>query len=392
MNVLEMTDSELYEMGLKVLTDKLGASEVPRFIRQCKLGKGDYSVDRHKLLGSQQDIDTIVKRIQDGRTAREAGKRALAKRFAAHQSEIRKMTDIEIYEIGSRVLVNKLGAAGSMGFIGLCQELNGGYTRGLIKNKEDAEESIKFYTAGLTLYPRMVEGYIKRGNAYSYIREYGKAIADYSKAIKLKPDYAKAYYLRGKLYDDGNEHDKAIEDFSMVIKLEPKHTDAYGYRATLYGDKGEYDKAIEDFSMEIELRPDDAETYYDRGTLYGEKGEYDKVIEDLSKALKLHPKFTEAYAKRSLAYFRIGKFECAIQDCNKVLELKPKFTKIYAARGIISLHIEEWESAKLDLTFARNLRVDIIDVFHEMYESVADFEQKNDIQLPEDIAVMLTQK
>ena len=66
MNVLEMTDSELYEMGLKVLTDKLGASEVPRFIRQCKPGKGDYSVDRHKLLGSQQDIDIIVKRIQDG--------------------------------------------------------------------------------------------------------------------------------------------------------------------------------------------------------------------------------------------------------------------------------------------------------------------------------------
>ena len=216
MNVLEMTDSELYEMGLKALTKKLGVSEVPRFIRQCKPGKGDYSVDRHKLLGSQQDIDTIVKRIQDGRTAREAGERALTERFAAHQSEIRKMTDIEIYEIGSRVLVNKLGAAGSMGFIGLCQELNGGYTRGLIKNKEDAEESIKFYTAGLTLYPRMVEGYIKRGNAYSYIREYGKAIADYSKAIKLKPGHAGAYSNRGMAWLHLKEWEKAKADLTVA--------------------------------------------------------------------------------------------------------------------------------------------------------------------------------
>ena len=56
-----------------------------------------------------------------------------------------------------------------MQFIGLCQESNGGYPRSLIKSTEDAEEFIELYTAGLTLYPKMVEGYIKRGNAYSYI-------------------------------------------------------------------------------------------------------------------------------------------------------------------------------------------------------------------------------
>ena len=53
------------------------------------------------------------------------------------------------------------------------------------------------------------------------------------------------------------------------------------------------------------------------------------------------------------------------------------------------LHIEEWESAKLDLTFARNLRVDVIAEFYKIYESVRDFERKNDVQLPEDIAAML---
>ena len=183
----------------------------------------------------------------------EAGERARAKRFAAHQSEIRKMTDIEIYEIGSRVLVNKLGAAGSMGFIGLCQELNGGYTRGLIKNKEDAEECIKFYTAGLTLYPRMVEGYIKRGDAYSYIREYGKAIADYSKAIKLKPDYAKAYYLRGVAYGKKGKYDKAIADYNEVIRREPDHAEAYRSRGNAWRHLKVKDKAEADLTVARDL-------------------------------------------------------------------------------------------------------------------------------------------
>lgn len=423
MNAIELTDDELHEISRKVLTDKLGASQVQRFIRQCKPGKGDYSVDRHKLLANQPDIDTIVKQIQDGRTAREAEERARAKRFAAPQSEIPDMTDTEVYEIGSQALIDRLGVAGLIGFTRICQELNGGPPRYLIENTEDAEGYIKLYTATLTLNPKVVEDYIKRGNAYSYIGEHDKAIADYDRAIKLKPHYAKAYYNRGnayrdkvdfdkaiadytkaielkpvyaeayynrgKLYDEAETYDEAIKDFSAVIKLESEYADAYGYRGTLYSGKGEYDKAIEDFSKEIELRPNDAETYYDRGKVYGEKGEYNKAIEDFSKAIELNSELPEVYITRALAYFHTGKFKCAIQDYDKVLELKPKFTEVYAARSIMWLHVKEWENAKFDLTFARNLRVNIIAEFHKIYESVADFEQRNDIQLPEDIVAML---
>ena len=136
MNVLEMTDSELYRIGIKILNDKLGASEVARFIRQCKPGKGDYSVDRHKLLANQPDIDTIVKRIQDRRAVKKAEERARAERFNAPQADIRKMTDIEIFEIGLKVLVDKLGVAGYWGFFQQCQEMNSGYPIEHIQNNE----------------------------------------------------------------------------------------------------------------------------------------------------------------------------------------------------------------------------------------------------------------
>ena len=295
MNALEMTDNELYEMGIKILTDKLGASEVPRFTRQCKPGKGDYSVDRHKLLRNQPDIDTIAKRIQDGRKAREAEERARAKRFAMPQSEIQKMTDIEIYEIGNQVLINKLGVAGLIGFIQICQELNGGYTRGLIESREEAKEYIKLYTASLTFNPKIVEDYIKRGNAYSYIGEYDKAITDFDQAIRLKPHYAKAYYNRGNAYRDKVDFDEAIKNYTKAIELKSDYAEAYYNRGKLYNEVDEYDKAIEDFSAVIRLEPERVDAYNYRATVYRDKGDHDKAIEGFSDVLELYPNDVEAY-------------------------------------------------------------------------------------------------
>ena len=41
------------------------------------------------------------------------------------------------------------------------------------------------------------EAYLRRGDSYSDIQDYDRAIADYDQAIRLKPDYAEAYNKRG---------------------------------------------------------------------------------------------------------------------------------------------------------------------------------------------------
>ena len=244
MNILEMTDKELYELGQKTLADKLGADQVERFVRQCKPGEGDYSADRHKSLANQGDIDTIVERIQERRKTRKVEERKRAERFNTPQGDIRKMTDIEIFEIGLKVLVDKLGSAGYWRFFQQCQEIKRGYPIEHVQNKEDAKKEIAIYTAGITLNPKMVESYIKRGNAYSYIGEYDKAIADYSEAVKLKPDYAEAYSNRAKAHLKKVDFDRAIEDYTMVIELNPQDVDAYYTRGKLYDIKKSNDNHI----------------------------------------------------------------------------------------------------------------------------------------------------
>lgn len=256
MSILELTDDEIYELGMKALISKLGAAKAQWFIRKCQPGTGDYSVDRHQLLANLPDIDTIAKHIQERQSTREAEERARARRFTASQSEIQKMTDLEIYEIGNRVLTKTLGVSGSMVFLRQCQELNGGYPLDRIENREEAKENIKLYTASLRLNPKIVEGYIRRGNAYSYIGEHAKAIADYNTAIALKPEYPKAYYRRGVAYAKNSEYAKAIADYNEVIQRDPKHAEAYRSRGEVWQHLKEQEKANTDLAVAKALETD----------------------------------------------------------------------------------------------------------------------------------------
>ncbi len=62
----------------------------------------------------------------------------------------------------------------------------------------------------------------------------------------------------------------------------------------------------------------------------------------------------------------------------------------YIYRGEAWLHLQEWEKAKSDLITTKDMGMDIIASFNNEYASIEDFEQKTGIQLPEDIAAMLT--
>ena len=235
MDILEMTDHEIYELGMKELIEQIGQAYTERFLQQCKPNDYDYSVERHKLLADQPDIDTIVARIRQREVERKEEERIKAERVAAWRKGVLELTDIEVFEFAVKILVDKLHVYGYIGFLQHhFKNLNAKQPIEHIQNKADAEKEIALYTACITLNPKMVENYIKRGNAHSYIGEYDKAITDYSEAIKLKPNYAEAYSHRAKAHLKKDDFDKAIEDYTKAIELNPQDVDAYYTRAKLY--------------------------------------------------------------------------------------------------------------------------------------------------------------
>ena len=194
---------------------------------------------------------------------------------------------------------------------------------------------------------------------------------DHTKAIELNPNDAIAYNNRGGTYYLKGEYESAIADFSKAIELNPDYANAYNNRGVAHHLKEEYESAIVDFSKAIELKPDYAIAYNNRGRAYSEKGEVD--------SLTIRPDSPSA----KLAVLQ------AIKDYNPAIGLNPKLAPAYYNRGVAWLRLREWDRAKSDLTVARDMGLDIITTFHDDYESVEEFEGRNGVQLPKDIAAML---
>lgn len=124
MDVRKMTDFEIYELGIELLIDKLGPAGMMRFFWKGDPGKGDYSVDRHKL--PQLNMDTIVKEIQHVQATEES--RVKAWETASCQRNTQTMTDLEVYEVGVKYLKDKLGPIGLSRFLSQCEPLAGDYS------------------------------------------------------------------------------------------------------------------------------------------------------------------------------------------------------------------------------------------------------------------------
>ena len=256
------------------------------------------------------------------------------------------------------------------------------------REKGEYDRAIEDCNMALELDQDDFKAYNNRGNAYVDKGDNDRAIDDFNMAVRLQPDRAESYSNRGNAYSAKGEHDRAIEDYDKAIELNPTLTEAYSNRGAAYAGKGEHDRAIEAYDRAIGLKPNSAEAYSNRGTAYAGKGEHDRAIEDYDKAIGLKPDFAEAYTNRGIAYSARGENDCAIVDHDRAIELE--FISAYFYRGMIWLQRREIEKARADLVTGREKGVDIVALFREDYASTEDFEARNRVSLPEDIAAMLT--
>ena len=292
------------------------------------------------------------------------------------------------------------------------------------QNRRNYGKAVEHYTEALRLNPQLVGAYINRGNVYNSKAEHDLAIVDYNKAIQLKPhdamaynnrgmaygdkgdfesaiedftkaidwnpNYAGGYYNRGVIYDKKDNFARAIEDYTKTIELNPDYTEVYYNRGNAYREQGDFDCAIADYIKTIKLKPDYADAYINRGVAYSDKGDVDRAIADYTTAIALNPDFADAYYNRGVVYGKKIDFNRAIEDYTKAIDLKPDFAEPYYNRGEAWLRLGEWENARLDLTVAARLGVNIIHGFRNEYGSVPDFERRNEVKLPADLAAMLT--
>ena len=281
--------------------------------------------------------------------------------------------------------------------------------------------AIEAYSNAIALNPRNANTYNNRGIAYAEKGKLDNAIEDYNITIQLRPDYAnvnynkrvvytnkgiqeaikmiqlnlessQTYHNRAVVYSKKGEVELAIKDYTKAIELYPDEPNTYYGRGNTYYEKGDYDRAIEDYTEAIELNPIFASAYINRGNVYSNKNDYDRAIKDHTKAIELSPNSANAYNNRGVTYGEKGDADCAIENYTKAIELNSNHDIAYYNRGIVWLHLQEWDKAKVDLTTAKGLGMDIIAAFHNSYRDVETFERRENFKLPEDLALLLTQR
>ena len=293
-------------------------------------------------------------------------------------------------------------------------------------DRKDFDNGIQNYNMAIQLDPHYTEAYYNRGIAHASKDAVDKAIIDYGAAIKLNPHHAEAYNNRGIAYGRKNQLSNAMQDFNMAIRINPRHTEAHYNRGIAHAGKNDFDNAIADYTIAIKLRPDSDAPYYNRGIAYFNKGEFNDAITDYTTALRINPRHASAYYNRGNAYFNKGEFDEAITDYARALridpyhanaynnsgsvysgkgefdlaiknydaatELDPQLDLAYYNRGVAWLHQREWAKAKVDLMTAKRIGMDVIAAFHNSYKNVETYEQRHRVKLPEDIALLLTQR
>ena len=259
-------------------------------------------------------------------------------------------------------------------------------------NKREYDLAIADWTKAIELAPEDADVYNSRGVAYTEKSDFAAAVEDFNKVIELDPEDAGAYCNRGIAYAGQSDFGSAIADYNKAIELDPENVYAYNNRGVAYTDQSDFGSAITDYNKAIELDPKDAGAYYNRGVAYAGQSDFDSAIADYSKAIELDPEDARVYNSRGVAYVEQSDFDSAIEGFNKAIELDPEDAGAYCNRGEAWLHLKEWQKARTDLTTAKDMDYDIITSFQNDYESVEDFEAKNEVKVPEDIASLLQQK
>ena len=189
-------------------------------------------------------------------------------------------------------------------------------------------------------------------------------------------------------------YELVLEDCNKAVELNPEDYKVYTARSLIYQQQQQYELALEDCNKAVELNPSEPMLFYNRGWIYNLKGESELALADYSQAIELGSQNASLYYTRGLNYHHKREYDLAIRDFGETIELGSDPEKALALyfRGEAWLHLQKWERAKSDLMNAEAMDADIIFLFYSQHATVENFAQKTGIQLPPDIAEMLTQQ
>ncbi len=188
-----------------------------------------------------------------------------------------------------------------------------------MKQSNNREKAVQYFTEAIALDPNLVEAYRKRAAIYFAQNQYDMALVDLNKAISLDAYNPSAYKKRGILHAAMQKCQLAINDFTDSLRLKFDEQVCY-QRGTEFKELGKYDSAAQDFTTVINKNPNYIDAYIQLIDVLLLSTQYDKAMSVCSEAIKLKATI-DTYKKRGECYIYLKQYEAALKDFEQCIQM-----------------------------------------------------------------------
>lgn len=251
----------------------------------------------------------------------------------------------------------------------------------------DYSKAIQSYNIAILLNNQDSELYCKRAFVITEINE---AIVDYNSAIKLHPENYKAYINRGRLFKNIGEINLSSNDFNKAISLINRFNQIIKRAEYLKIDEsffqlgnaqyaiGLIKDAIESYTNAIiNDNNNNAIYFFTRGKSKESIEDFNGAIEDYTKAIEINSQESDFHYHQGVAYFSIGKFKDAITNFSNAILISPNSTKLYYNRALARYNIKDYSDCLNDLIYLLKITPDDIDALYLEAKAWFDYDKKN---------------
>ena len=175
----------------------------------------------------------------------------------------------------------------------------------------------------ISKYPATYVSYKHRGNYYSRLNKFDKAIRDYETFIKIRQDDAGIYNNLGNAYRLNGENEKAIGAYSKSIAIDSLDAKTWLNRAVIYAIEKQFDAAMCDFNKALTLKPGSMELYISRSVMYKEMRRFQEAIDDYNLVIHENPRNISAFMDRGYCHMMLKQFPEARIDFEQCISLNP---------------------------------------------------------------------
>lgn len=168
------------------------------------------------------------------------------------------------------------------------------------------QDAVPLFQRILKTEPEMPLAHIQLGTAYTWLKEYDKALPALRKATELRQDNLMVHYLLGLAMFETGDIAGAVPEFQAAIDKSPKWAALHFSLAAAYARIDRLPDAQKELQTTVELDADNFRANLLLGRMLSMEGKAAAGLSNLKKAARIQPTSPEAHLFLADAYERLG--------------------------------------------------------------------------------------